>query len=114
MTEKIITKELAKLYEKQGYLEDSLACYIELYDKTQNYEFADAIKNIKKRINPDDQTIYDEENERESDEDMQKPIGFERKQEKGNRAFELFEEWLNMIILEKKVESFKKVQQKHE
>ncbi len=113
MTEKIITKELAKLYEKQGYLEYSLACYIELYDKTKNQEYADAIEEIKKKINPDDQIIDDEENENDPDKTLPKPIELEKKQKNDNRALKLFEEWLNMIILEKKIESFKKIQQKH-
>ncbi len=107
MKEKIITKELAKLYEKQGYLEDSLECYLKLYEQTKEQEFADAIEKIKNKINPR------EVKENKADLTWQKPVeDFEKK--KSNKAVTLFEEWLNMLVLENKIQNFKKVQLKHE
>lgn len=108
MIEKIITKELAKLYEKQGYLEDSLACYIDLYDKTKDQEFADAIEKIKNKISPSD------DKEKGSDTKLQQPSDLEENEDKSKKTLALFEEWLNMIVLEKKIKSFKKIQLKHE
>jgi len=97
MKDRLITKELAKLYEKQGYLEDSLTCYISLYEETKEQEFADAIEKIQNKISPQEK--------KENKTDLKG---------KGNKALLLFEEWLNMLILEKKIQSFKKVQKKFE
>ncbi|MCP3900242.1 MAG: hypothetical protein GY707_11085, partial [Desulfobacteraceae bacterium] len=110
----IITKELAKLYEKQGYLEDSLVCYTALYEETKNQEFADAIENIKSKISPNNNILPQEENKNEPVTGLSEPSDSESKKKKDNRALELFEEWLGMLILEKKIESFKKIQVKHE
>lgn len=108
MKEKIITKELAKLYEKQGYLEDSLTCYLSLYEQTKEQEFADAIEKIKNKINPN------ETQDNKTDVTWQKPSDDFKEKEKTNRALTLFEEWLNMIVLENKIQNFKKVQAKNE
>jgi hypothetical protein len=105
MKDKIITKELAKLYEKQGYLKDSLTCYQSLYEETKDHEFADAIGKIKNKINPQ------EEKEDKDNTQEQSPSSELKKKGKGNKALDLFEEWLNMLILEKKIQNFKKVQQ---
>jgi quinol monooxygenase YgiN len=108
MKEKIITKELAKLYEKQGYFEDSLACYISLYEQDRKQEFADAIERLKNRINP--QAVKDNK----AGTSWYKTFSSKEKEEKSNRTMVLFEQWLNMIVLEKKVQNFKKNHLNHE
>ena len=108
MKEKIITKELARLYEKQGYLEDSLACYISLYEQDRKQEFAKAIEELKNRINPN------AEKENKADMSWHKPFGSKEQKEKSNRTIALFEQWINMIVLEKKVQNFKKIHLNHE
>ncbi len=97
MNNKIITEELAKLYEKQGYLEDALQSYSSLYKKTGKKEFAKAIENLKNKITPTEK----------------KSVTAPVKNYKGE-ALKLFEKWLNMVILEKEVQDFKKIQAKQE
>ena len=110
MKEKIITKELAKLYEKQGYLEDSLKCYISLYEQTNKQEFADAIENIKNKINPVENKSVDERPTGVWKKSSDNEPGHEGKDDSSSRALSLFEQWVNMIVLEKKIQNFKKIQ----
>ena len=126
MKEKIITKELAKLYEKQGYLEDSLTCYLSLYEQTKEEEFAKAIEKIRNKLNPvKNESINKSPNESPSeplDEKVEthwkKPAEYKDdskgKENKSIKALTLFEQWVNMIILEKKIQNFKKIQVKYE
>ena len=128
MKEKIITKELAKLYEKQGYLEDSLTCYSSLYEQTNKQEFADAIKKIKNKINPvknksadkgsvgkrlvDERLVDERLVDEKPDAFWTKPSDFKENDDKSTRVLSLFEQWVNMIVLEKKIQNFKKNQAK--
>ena len=126
MKEKIITKELAKLYEKQGYLEDSLTCYLHLYDQTKEEEYAKAIEKIRNKLNPvENKSINKPSNDPLNESLDKKPEIYWKKpteyndilNEKGGkniRALTLFEQWVNMIILEKKIQNFKKIQVKYE
>ena len=123
MNEKIITKELAKLYEKQGYLEESLACYSSLYEQTKEEKVADAIEKIRKKLNPvKSELINKSSNEsldkeskihwKKSSEHKQKPsehkTDSKEKEDTSTRVLTLFEQWVNMIVLEKKIQNFKK------
>ena len=126
MKEKIITQELAKLYEKQGYLEDSLACYLSLYEQTKEEEFAKAIEKIRNKLNPVKNKSTNKPVDEKPEIYWKKPFEYsvedtaddkadsEGKEDKSARALTLFEQWVNMIILEKKIQNFKKIQVKHE
>ncbi|MCK5098204.1 MAG: hypothetical protein KAR45_08865 [Desulfobacteraceae bacterium] len=126
MKEKIITKELAKLYEKQGYLEDSLTCYLSLYEQTKEEEFAKAIEKIKNKLNPVKNESLEESPNKSLDKRVEthwkKPSEYKddskadskEKENKSIKALTLFEQWVNMIILEKKIQNFKQIQVKYE
>jgi hypothetical protein len=94
---KIITEELAKLYESQGYLEDALQSYSLLYKKTNKKKFAKAIENLKNKITPTEEKSVTAPVRNYKDE-----------------ALKLFEKWLNIVVLEKEVQNFKKIQAKQE
>lgn len=118
MKNKIITKELAKLYEKQGYLEDSLECYSLLYDKTQKKEFAQAIDRIQNKIDPIEKSSikkksaahWEKFSDFKSDFQALSALDYDSKNQEDNKALTLFEQWVNMIVLEKRIHNFKKIQ----
>lgn len=112
MKEKLITKELAALYEKQGYLDDALTCYLYLDEQNKEHEFAEAISDIKDKINfQKNQEDQDEKPDRH----WKKPSDSDSDEEDGSaKVLSLFEEWLNMIVLEKKIHNFNKIQANYE
>ncbi|GEM_PF-5275231 len=96
MKKEIITEELAKLLKRQGYLEDSLECYITLHKSTGKLKFLKAAKEIRNIIKPVNS----------SGENMDSG--------KSARVSELLEQLLDMVILEKKIHSFKKIHNNQE
>jgi hypothetical protein len=106
LKEKIITQELAKLYEKQGYLEDSLSCYSELYEQTGNQKFADAIAKLEGQINTDKKSKPSDKYAAVLKKTLGDKAGTAENNDKENRAMSLFEQWVNMIVLEKKAQNF--------
>ncbi len=146
MKEQVITKELAKLYEKQGYLEESLTCYTSLYEQTSEPECAEAISKIKNKINLLDNKVEKDnkfwiapakptkstENitsepvalgETPEPEEPTDPsaVNFSLSSEdsgnnksKREKILTLFEKWLNMMILERRVRDFKNLQIKYD
>ena len=114
MKDKAITKELAKLYESQGYLEDALEGYLILYTQTKKQEFADAIEKIKHKLSSDSTNLSERGNKPKLH--WEKPGSIKADSETidtgSTRTLKLFEEWVNIVVLEKKIRKFKKPQVK--
>ena len=112
MKEKLITKELAALYEKQGYFEDALSCYLYLDEQNKKHEFTAVVKDIQNKINS---RKNQENQEKKTNRHWKKPSDLDSKEEdRSIKVLSLFEEWLNMIVLEKKMHNFKRIQANYE
>ncbi len=105
MNHKPVSKELAKLYEKQGYLEEALACYLSLYEQTKDKDFVKAIESLKNKITPSD---------KESGLLVEKPLDETDKNNLSSKTITLFEQWLDMLVLKKKIQNYKKIQTSYE
>jgi hypothetical protein len=86
MTQDIKTLQLAKIYESQGYYEDALKIYSFLNNRETTNEISTGLKRMEKRM--EDEVIDAHPKEKISN---------------------LFEKWLRLMILEQRLDNFKKI-----
>ena len=86
MTQDIKTLELAKLYESQGYYEDALKIYSFLNNRETTNEITAGLKRMEKKIDNEVSDSLPEE-----------------------KISQLFEKWLMLMILEQRLDNFKKI-----
>jgi hypothetical protein len=93
MNKDITTFELAEVYEKQGYYNEALAIYYFLDDDQASSEVKAGLKRVKEKI-------------------KKKPLEPEspKKISKNIKVSLLFEKWVNMIILEQRLNQFKRME----
>ncbi len=86
MTQDIKTLELAKTYESQGYYEDALKVYSFLNDQETTSEISAGIKRMENKMTDDVTGSHSEKN-----------------------ISQLFEKWLKLMILEQRLDHFKRI-----
>ncbi len=86
MTRDIKTLELAKIYESQGYYEDALKIYSFLNNQEATNELSAALKRMEKKMKDEKSDSHPEE-----------------------KISQLLEKWLDLIILEQRLDNFKKI-----
>ncbi len=86
MTQDIKTLELAKTYESQGYYEDALKIYSFLNDQETSTELSAGLKRMEKKMNDDVTASYSEK-----------------------KISHLFEKWLKLMVLEQRLDNFKRI-----
>ena len=86
MTQDIKTLELAKIYESQGYYEDALKIYSFLNNRESTNELSAALKRMEKKM------------------EDEKPDSHPEK-----KISQLLEKWLDLMILEQRLDNFKKI-----
>ncbi len=96
MNQDMKTLELAQVYEQQGYYREALAIYYYLDDGESSYEITQGIKRLTKKI---------EQSELKAD---------TRKEQLKNKTISvLMEKWLELIILEMRLGTLKKIKKNY-
>lgn len=85
------TRELAKLYERQGYLQEALGIYQALENQDQDPEINASILRIKSALDP------------------QAPLESPLNSLPEKKIQGLLEQWLMLMVLQKRLGSFKKI-----
>ncbi|MCD4722661.1 MAG: hypothetical protein K8S13_22810 [Desulfobacula sp.] len=86
MIQDIKTLELAKIYESQGYYEDALEIYSFLNNRETTNEISAGLKRMEKRMEDEGPGSHPEE-----------------------KIFGLFEKWLMLMVLQQRLDNFKKI-----
>lgn len=86
MKQELKTLEVARIYENQGYFEEAMEIYSFLDDRETSDEVRAGLKRMAEKVEDKDPGILSE-----------------------NRISRLSQEWLGLMILERRLDNFKKI-----
>ena len=106
MTRNFASLALARLYEKQGYINDALEIY-KAIDTTHNPD-AEHVLDAISRLEPQKQAVGAKESLKEPGHDDRDPDEVQSST-KENRMAHMLEVWLRLIVMQKRVDIFKTI-----
>nr|WP_320014750.1 hypothetical protein [uncultured Desulfobacter sp.] len=106
MTRNFASLPLARLYEKQGYIDDALEMYREI-DTSQSPDAKNILDAIA-RLEAQKKIVDSKENLKEPDQDVLTPDQVQRSTKEARMAH-LLEVWLRLIVMQKRVDIFKSI-----
>ena len=86
MKQELKTFEVARIYESQGYFEEAMEIYLFLDNRETSDEVRAGLKRMRERMEDKDSGSLSE-----------------------NRISRLYQEWLGLMILERRLDNFKKI-----
>ncbi|MCA1785336.1 MAG: hypothetical protein LC657_05050 [Desulfobacteraceae bacterium] len=104
MTRNFATLSLARLYEKQGYIDDALEIYREI-DTSQSPD-AKHIRDAISRLEAQKKIAASKENFKEPGQDVLTPDQVQVSTKEARMAH-MLEVWLRLIVIQKRVDIFK-------
>lgn len=106
MIRKIASLPLARLYEKQGYIDDALEMYREI-DTSQSPDAKNILEAIS-RLEAQKEIADSKENLKEPCQDVSKPDQVQGSTKEARMAH-LLEVWFRLIVMQKRVDIFKSI-----
>ncbi|WP_020588630.1 hypothetical protein [Desulfobacter curvatus] len=106
MTRNFASLSLARLYEKQGYIDDALEIYRAI-DTNQNHDDEDILKAIS-RLELQKETADSKENVKEPGRDGLNSDPVQGRTNEAGMAH-MLEVWLRLIVMRKRVDIFKTI-----
>ncbi|EIM63722.1 MAG: hypothetical protein PHG14_00630 [Desulfobacter postgatei] len=106
MTRNFASLALARLYEKQGYIDDALEIYRAI-DTSRNPDAQNILDTIS-RLDAQKKTASSAENLKAPNHDVLKPDQLQAGTKEAGMA-RMLEVWLKLIVMQKRVDTFKAI-----